>query len=115
MLGYWVGMSTHEVGWNSDPLRAGLVCTIEPAFQGSEGQINLRCEDLIVIMESDAEILPDFVLFTVDQIEKPVTGAGSLQNYLRSKTVAKEDSIQELCESRHTTRTGNFEGVRFVA
>ena len=89
MLGHWVGMSTHDVGQDSGPLRAGMVFTIEPAFQIREEQINIRCEDLIVIAESGVEILSDFVPLTVDQIEKQMTGAGLFQNYPRAKAEGK--------------------------
>jgi Xaa-Pro aminopeptidase len=85
-LGHWVGMSTHDVGQYSGPLRAGMVFTIEPAFQVREEQINIRCEDLIVITESGAEILSDFVPLTVDQIEKQMRGDGMLQSYPSTKT-----------------------------
>ena len=89
MLGHWVGMSTHDVGQDIGPLRAGMVFTIEPAFQIREEQINIRCEDLIVITENGAEILSDFVPLTIDQIEKQMAGDGLLQNYPRATTVRK--------------------------
>jgi Xaa-Pro aminopeptidase len=80
-LGHWVGMSTHDVEQDSGPLRPGMVFTIEPAFQVREERINIRCEDLIVIKESGAGILSDFVPLTADQIETVVRGDGMLQNY----------------------------------
>ena len=98
MLGHWVGMSTHDVGQDSSPLRAGMVFTIEPAFQIREEQINIRCEDLIVITESGVEILSDFVPLTVDQIEKQMTGAGLFQNYPRAKAEGKQDAIRDAVE-----------------
>ena len=80
-LGHWVGMSTHDVGQDTGPLRAGMVFTIEPAFQVPEEQINIRCEDLIIITEHGAEVLSDFVPMSVEQIEKQMKGEGLLQKY----------------------------------
>jgi Xaa-Pro aminopeptidase len=88
-LGHWVGMSTHDVGQDNGPLRAGMVFTIEPAFQVREEKINIRCEDLIIITEKGAEVLSDFVPLSVDQIEKQMKGRGLLQNYPRAQAVEK--------------------------
>jgi Xaa-Pro aminopeptidase len=88
-LGHWVGMSTHDVGQDSGPLRTGMVFTIEPAFQVREEQINIRCEDLIVITEKGAEVLSSFVPLSVDQIEKQMRGSGLLQNHPRAGTPGK--------------------------
>ena len=80
-LGHWVGMSTHDVGYDTGPLRVGMVFTIEPAFHVREEQINIRCEDLIVVTDRGAEIVSDFVPMTADQIERQMKGEGILQKY----------------------------------
>lgn len=84
-LGHWVGMATHDVGEDLGPLRAGMVFTIEPAFTVPEEKINIRYEDLIVITETRAEILSDFVPMDVDGIEKLMREQGMLQRYPRSE------------------------------
>jgi Xaa-Pro aminopeptidase len=81
MLGHWVGMSTHDVGQDYGPFRPGMVFTIEPAFQVNEEQINIRCEDLIVITERGAEVFSDFVPLSINEIEKQMKGNGILQKY----------------------------------
>jgi Xaa-Pro aminopeptidase len=89
MLGHWVGMSTHDVGQDWGPLRAGMVFTIEPAFTVPEEAINIRCEDLIVITDRGAEIVSDFVPLGVAEIEKQMEGRGMLQEYPRAKPMDK--------------------------
>jgi len=89
MLGHWVGMSTHDVGQDWGPLRAGMVFTIEPAFTVPEEAINIRCEDLIVITDRGAEIVSDFVPLDVAGIEKQMGGNGMLQEYPRAKPMDK--------------------------
>lgn len=83
-LGHWVGMSTHDVGQDSGPLRPGMVFTIEPALRVPEEQINIRLEDLIVITENGAEIVSDFVPMDIEAIEKLMKEEGMVQKYPRS-------------------------------
>lgn len=82
-LGHWVGMATHDVGQDSGPLRAGMVFTIEPALRVPEEQIYIRLEDMIVITETKAEILSDFVPWDIAGIEKLMSEEGMLQRYPR--------------------------------
>jgi len=89
MLGHWVGMSTHDVGQDWGPLRAGMVFTIEPAFTVPEEAINIRCEDLIIITDRGSQILSDFVPLDVAGIEKQMVGKGMLQEYPRAKPIEK--------------------------
>ena len=89
MLGHWVGMSTHDVGQDWGPLRAGMVFTIEPALTVPEEAINIRCEDLIIITESGSQILSNFVPLDVAGIEKLMVGKGMLQEYPRAKPIEK--------------------------
>lgn len=80
-LGHWVGMSTHDVGNYSGPLMPGMVFTIEPALRVPEERIYIRMEDLIIITETGAEIVSDFVPMDVDAIEQLVKEEGLLQRY----------------------------------
>jgi Xaa-Pro aminopeptidase len=88
-LGHWVGMSTHDVGQDWGPLRAGMVFTIEPGFRIPEESIGIRCEDLIVITDRGAEVVSDFVPLDVAGIEKLMGGKGMLQEYPRAKSMEK--------------------------
>jgi Xaa-Pro aminopeptidase len=80
-LGHAVGMSTHDLGGGSGVMRPGLVFTIEPQFRVPEERIYLRLEDMIVITESGAKILSDFVPRSIDAVEKLVAEPGLLQQY----------------------------------
>ena len=82
-LGHWVGMATHDVGQDTGPLRAGMVFTIEPALRVPEEQIYIRLEDMIVITDTKAEILSDFVPWDIAGIEKLMAEEGMLQRYPR--------------------------------
>jgi Xaa-Pro aminopeptidase len=82
-LGHWVGMATHDVGQDTGPLRAGMVFTIEPALRVPEEQIYIRLEDMIVITDTKAEILSDFVPWDIVGIEKLMAEEGMLQRYPR--------------------------------
>jgi Xaa-Pro aminopeptidase len=84
-LGHWVGLSTHDVGNDSGPLRPGMVFTIEPALRVPEEGIYIRCEDLIIIHDDHAEIASDFLPIEIDDVEKLMQQEGLLQKYPRIK------------------------------
>jgi Xaa-Pro aminopeptidase len=81
-LGHQVGMSTHDVG-QSDTLLAGMVFTIEPQFRVPEEKLYWRLEDLIVIGETQAEVVSGWLASDVDAIEKVMQEPGILQRYPR--------------------------------
>ncbi len=82
-LGHWVGMSTHDVGSYDGTLRAGMVFTIEPALTVPEEQIYIRLEDLIIIHETRAEIVSDYLPMEMGEIEKVMREDGLLKKYPR--------------------------------
>ena len=88
-LGHWVGMATHDVGRDSGPLRAGMVFTIEPALIVPEEKIYVRLEDMIVITDTGARIISDFVPMDIAGIEKVMTEEGMLQRYPRMKAASE--------------------------
>jgi Xaa-Pro aminopeptidase len=82
-LGHWVGMATHDVGAYGDPLRAGMVFTIEPALRVPEEKIYIRLEDVIVITDKGADILTNWLPMDIPAIEKVMREEGMLQRYPR--------------------------------
>ena len=84
-LGHWVGMATHDDGRDTGPLRAGMVFTIEPALVVPEEKIYVRLEDMIVITDTGARIISDFVPMDIAGIEKVMAEEGMLQRYPRMK------------------------------
>ena len=84
-LGHWVGMSTHDVGRDTGPLRAGMVFTIEPSLLVPAENLNIRCEDMIVITDKEAEIISAFLPLDAGAIENLMRDGGMLQKYPRAK------------------------------
>ena len=80
-LGHGVGMATHDVGDHSKMLLPGMVFTIEPALRVPEDNIYIRLEDLIVITETGAEIVSDFVPMDIKGIEKLMRERGMLDRF----------------------------------
>ncbi len=85
-LGHWVGMATHDVGTDSGPLRTGMVFTIEPALVVPEEKIYVRLEDMIVITDTGARVISDFVPMDIAGIERVMQEEGMLQRYPRMKS-----------------------------
>jgi Xaa-Pro aminopeptidase len=81
-LGHQVGMSTHDVG-QADTLRPGMVFTIEPQFRVPEERLYWRLEDLIVIGDTKAEVVSEWLPEDVDAVERAVAEPGLLQRYPR--------------------------------
>jgi Xaa-Pro aminopeptidase len=87
-LGHGVGMATHDVGDHSKMLMPGMVFTIEPALRVPEENIYIRLEDLIVITETGAEVVSDFVPMDIKGIEKLMREKGMLDRY---KSLTEKD------------------------
>jgi Xaa-Pro aminopeptidase len=81
-LGHGVGMSTHDVG-QSDTLRPGMVFTIEPQFRVPEERLYFRLEDLIVIGDTRAEVVSEWLPLDVEAVEQTMREPGLLQRYPR--------------------------------
>jgi Xaa-Pro aminopeptidase len=79
-LGHWVGMATHDVGDYYGPLKPGMVFTVEPALRVPEEMIYIRLEDLIIITETGAEIVSDFVPMDIQGVERLMEESGLLQD-----------------------------------
>jgi Xaa-Pro aminopeptidase len=78
-------MATHDFGGGSGLMRPGLVFTIEPEFRIPEEQIFIRLEDMIVITESGATILSEFVPRSIEGVQKVIAQPGLLQQYGKIK------------------------------
>jgi Xaa-Pro aminopeptidase len=75
-------MSTHDVGQDT-LLRPGMVFTIEPQFRVPEEKGYWRLEDLIVIGETRAEVVSEWLPMDIEAIEAVVREPGILERYPR--------------------------------
>ncbi|MBN1222039.1 MAG: aminopeptidase P family protein [Candidatus Aminicenantes bacterium] len=76
--GHLVGMSAHEFGAVEEPLRPGMVITVEPDFRVPEERLYFRVEDTVVVTEEGADILSNFVPLDIEDIEKLMKEPGIL-------------------------------------
>jgi Xaa-Pro aminopeptidase len=77
-LGHWLGMAAHDVGFDTGPLKPGMMFTIEPDRIIHEEKIYLSIEDVVLITETGAEIISDFIPKTIEDIEKMMREPGLL-------------------------------------
>ncbi len=69
-LGHFVGLDVHDAGAYHEPLRVGMVLTLEPGIYIPEKGLGVRIEDQIVITETGARMLTDGLPRTADDIER---------------------------------------------
>ena len=69
-LTHHVGLDVHDAADNSEPLRAGMVITIEPGIYIPEENIGVRIEDILLVTETGATVLSGALPTDPDQIER---------------------------------------------
>lgn len=75
-----VGMAVHDVGhYVSEPLRPGLVFSVDPTLRVPEENLYLRYEDTVVVTEDGVENFTDFLPSELDDIEALMREEGVLQ------------------------------------
>ena len=81
-LSHPVGMSVHDVGnYRAEPLRPGIVFTVDPQMWIPEEETYIRCEDTIAITPDGIENLTCAAPLELDEVEKVVGTGGMLQAY----------------------------------
>lgn len=75
--GHFTGMSVHDVGDYSAPLRAGMVIAVEPIIEIKERNIHIRIEDTVLITEEGPEVLSAHVPKEVDELLALVGSRGN--------------------------------------
>ena len=73
-LGHFVGLYVHDAGLQSEPLKAGMVITIEPGIYLADEEIGIRIEDDILVTEDGCEVLSKDLPREIEEIEAFMQG-----------------------------------------
>ena len=68
-VGHFVGLNVHDAGLQREPLKAGMVITIEPGIYLADEAIGVRIEDDILVTETGCEVLSDALPREIADIE----------------------------------------------
>ena len=73
-VGHSVGLGVHDPIDFSQPLKAGMVITIEPGLYLPEEDLGVRIEDMVLVTENGAQLLSKGLPKEADEIEKLMRG-----------------------------------------
>lgn len=68
-VGHFVGLYVHDAGLQREPLKPGMVITIEPGIYLASEQIGVRIEDDILVTADGCEVLSDALPREIAEIE----------------------------------------------
>lgn len=69
-LSHHVGLDVHDESDTREPLKAGMVITIEPGIYIPEENIGIRIEDVVLVTETGAKVLSAALPVDPDEIER---------------------------------------------
>ena len=69
-LSHHVGLDVHDEADNREPLKAGMVITIEPGIYIPEENIGIRIEDVVLVTDKGAKVLSGALPVDPDEIER---------------------------------------------
>ncbi len=69
-LSHWLGMDVHDVGSYDEPLRPGMVLTVEPGIYIPEESLGVRIEDDVLVTETGYELLSDGAPRRAEDVER---------------------------------------------
>lgn len=73
-------MAVHDVGsYKGEPLRQGLVFSVDPTLRVPEENLYLRYEDTVVVTATGAENFTDFLPSELDDLEALMREEGVVQ------------------------------------
>ena len=73
-VGHSVGLGVHDPIDPSQPLKAGMVITVEPGLYLPEENLGVRIEDMVLVTENGARLLSKALPKEADEIEKLMRG-----------------------------------------
>lgn len=68
-VSHHLGLDVHDVGFRNEPLKAGMIITVEPGLYIAEYGIGIRIEDDVLVTAKGCEVLTD-VLKEPEEIEE---------------------------------------------
>lgn len=68
-ISHHLGIDVHDLGTRTEPLKAGMVLTVEPGIYIEQEQIGIRIENNVWITESGNDDLMKNIPITIDEIE----------------------------------------------
>jgi Xaa-Pro aminopeptidase len=74
-LSHHVGLDVHDAFDPAEPLKAGMVITIEPGVYIPEENIGVRIEDIILVTEAGAKVMSGALPTGPDEIERALARA----------------------------------------
>lgn len=81
-LAHSVGMSVHDgLSHKDEPLRPGIVFSVDPQMKIAEEHLYLRVEDTGVVTEDGFDVLTKDVPHELDELEALMTGDGLVQQF----------------------------------
>lgn len=69
-LSHHVGLDVHDAADNAEPLKAGMVITIEPGVYIPEENIGIRIEDVVLVTETGGRVMSGALPTDPDEIER---------------------------------------------